>query len=141
MTDKELKKLKRAELLQILLTQSKEIDRLKAELDEANAKLADKNILLEKSGSIAEASLSVFHIFEDAQKAADVYLLNVKRKAEELISGMTPENAAEVLKTIAAGEQNSSPGSEADNPQSYNATDNDSPGPFGPDAAKEGRTE
>lgn len=139
MTDKELKKLKRAELLQILLTQSKEIDRLKAELDDANAKLTDKNIMLEKSGSIAEASLSVFHIFEDAQKAADVYLLNVKRKAEELISGMTPENAAEALRAIAPEEQDSGRGTGADNPP--NSTDHYSPGSFGPDAAKEGGTE
>ena len=141
MTDKELKKLKRAELLQILLTQSKEIDRLRAELDEVNAKLSDKNILLEKSGSIAEASLSVFRIFEDAQKAADVYLLNVKRRAEELISGMTAENAAEALGAIAAGEQNSGRGGVADNPLDNNANEMYSPGSFGSDAAKEGRAE
>ena len=134
MTDKELKKLKRAELLQILLTQSKEIDR--AELDEANAKLADKKIMLEKSGSIAEASLSVFHIFEGAQQAADVYLENIKRRAEELISGMTPENAADALRAIQTGDRNSGPDMRADTPQNYN-----SPGSFRPDAVKEGRTE
>ncbi len=136
MTDKELKKLKRAELLQILLTQSKEIDRLRAELDEANAKLADKKIMLEKSGSIAEASLSVFHIFEGAQQAADVYLENIKRRAEELISGMTPENAADALRAIQTGDRNSGPGMRADTPPNYN-----SPGSFRPDAVKEGRTE
>ena len=36
MTDRELKKLSRAALLEILLTQSKEIDRLRAEIDELN---------------------------------------------------------------------------------------------------------
>ena len=93
MTDKELKRLKRAELLQLLLTQSREIDRLRSELDEANKKLNEREILLEHSGSIAEAALSIQHIFEDAQKAAEVYLDNVRRKSEELTASMTPENA------------------------------------------------
>ena len=82
MTDKELKKLKRGELLELLLTQSKEMDRLKQELEQANKKLADRKILLEKSGSIAEASLAMFHIIEDTQRAADLYLENLRRKAE-----------------------------------------------------------
>ena len=40
MTDKELRKLKRADLLEILLVQSREIDRLKAELKKAKQELA-----------------------------------------------------------------------------------------------------
>ena len=38
MTDKQLKKLKRADLLGLLVAQSKEIDRLKAELEETKQK-------------------------------------------------------------------------------------------------------
>ena len=78
MTDKELKKLSKADLLSLLLTQSKEMDRLKEELAEARKQLEDRSILLEKSGSLADASLAIFHVLEDAQKAADLYLENIR---------------------------------------------------------------
>ena len=78
MTDKELKKLSKTDLLSLLLTQSKEIDRLKEELAETKRQLEDRNIIIEKSGSLAEASLAIFRVFDDAQKAADLYLENIK---------------------------------------------------------------
>ncbi|MGI6535202.1 MAG: hypothetical protein ACOX12_02115 [Eggerthellaceae bacterium] len=76
---KNLSKLKRSELLEIILAQSEEIERLRAELAEKDAELESKRIAIAESGSIAEASLKLTHIFEDAQKAADLYLANVKR--------------------------------------------------------------
>ena len=83
MTEKELLKLKKSELLEIMLAQSKEIDSLRAQLEEANAELRDKRIAIEESGSIAEASLKLTKIFEEAQKAADLYLENVKRGSHQ----------------------------------------------------------
>lgn len=83
MTDKELKKLNRAELLELLLEQTKRIDELEKVLEIKNKELADRKILLGTVGSIAEASLRLNEVFETAQKAADQYLLNVKRIAEE----------------------------------------------------------
>ena len=77
MTDKELRHLNRRELLELLLMQSKKIDALEAELDAANAKLREKSIQINESGSIAEASLRVSNIFTDAQNAAEQYLENV----------------------------------------------------------------
>lgn len=82
MTDKDLKKLSRAELLEMLLTQTKEVKRLSAELDEANRKLQDRRIMMENSGSIAEAALKLNDVFQAAQLAADQYLENVKQLAE-----------------------------------------------------------
>ena len=79
LTDKELKKLKRADLLRIMVAQSKEIDRLKAELEETKAKLASRELVFEQAGSIAEASLGLYEVIERTQKAADLYLENVKR--------------------------------------------------------------
>ena len=79
MTEKELKKLNRQELLEILLAQSKMIDRLQAKLKDANEKLAERELKISEAGSIAEASLVLNHIFEDAQKAADQYLENIRR--------------------------------------------------------------
>lgn len=75
---KELRKLKRAELLEIMLAQSEEIDRLRKELAQKDAQLADRTIAIKESGSIAEASLKLTKVFEEAQKAADLYLANVR---------------------------------------------------------------
>lgn len=79
MTDKELKKLTRIELLELLLEQSKEVEKLQEELADVKAKLRDKNILIENSGSIAEAALKLNGVFEAAEAAAEQYLENVKR--------------------------------------------------------------
>ena len=106
MTDKELKKLKRAELLQLLLTQSREIDRLRAELEEVNQKLNERNLSLDNCGSIAEAAMSIHNIFEEAQNAADLYLDNVKRKAEEILAaapGMGPQDIDRLAKALGTG--------------------------------------
>lgn len=87
MTDKELRKLNRSELLELMLEQSREIDRLQEELEETREALQERNIKIESCGSIAEAAAEVNSLFHAAQRAADMYLLNVQRicaeKAEE----------------------------------------------------------
>ena len=81
MTEKELKKLSRAELLELLVYQTKKVEDLQDELDEANRRLANRRIMLRNAGSIAEASLEINEVFRAAQAAADQYLENVKRNA------------------------------------------------------------
>lgn len=94
MTEKQLKKLSRAELLEILIQQTKRNDSLETELaelktvyeekiSEYEALLERKNIAIKESGSIAEASLKLSGIFEAAQQAADVYLENIKQMEKE----------------------------------------------------------
>ena len=80
MTEKELHKLKRGELLEMMLAQSREIDALRARGSALEEKLADREIRIRESGSIAEAALKVNGIFEAAQAAADQYLENVKKQ-------------------------------------------------------------
>lgn len=101
MTEKELKKMKRPALLEILVSQSKEIDRLKAELEQKEKELEDRRIIIEKSGSLAEASLEIFHVLESAQKAADLYLENAKRAAQEYhgAGGLDSEKVLQETKT------------------------------------------
>jgi hypothetical protein len=82
MTDKEIRKLKKTELLEMLLDSRKENEELKKQLREANIKLSDKRIMLDKVGSIAEAALHLNGVFEAAQNAADQYLENVKKIVE-----------------------------------------------------------
>lgn len=83
MTDAELKKLKRNELLQMLIEQSKVVEALKAELEEKDRLLKEKEILINNAGSIAEAALGLNKVFEAAQAAADQYLYNVKNLTDE----------------------------------------------------------
>ena len=78
MTDKELRHLNRSELLQMLITQGEENRRLKEELEEANKKLNERQLVMENAGSIAEASLQLSGVFEAAEKAARQYLDSVK---------------------------------------------------------------
>lgn len=82
MTDTELKKLRRAELLELFLEQSREVKRLNTELKEAKQDLEDKKIVIDKAGSLAEASLQLNGVFDAAQKAAEQYLLNMESMME-----------------------------------------------------------
>lgn len=81
MTEKELLKLKRSEILEIMLAQSREIDKLRKELEETKSQLEDRKIKIKKAGSLAEASLQLTNIFAEAQKAADLYVENIRRRA------------------------------------------------------------
>lgn len=78
MTEKELHKLKRVELLEILVDQGKEIERLSAELEQARKELEDRKIRIDKAGTIAEAAFQLNGVFEAAQAASVQYLENIK---------------------------------------------------------------
>jgi len=80
MNEKDFRKLKRVELYEIMLAQAEEIDDLRAQLAAAKKELENKRIDIQQSGSIAEASLKLTKVFEEAQKAADLYLSNIKRE-------------------------------------------------------------
>ena len=88
MEDKTLRQLNRQELIELLLEQKKRNDALEAELEEVKKQLESRDILISESGSIAEAALKLSGIFEDAQKAADMYLNNIRRQYR----GMLGEN-------------------------------------------------
>ena len=83
MTDEELKKMSRSELLEILLAQSERIETLESELAATRKRLKTRRIVEEETGNIAEAALRLCNVFEAAQKAADIYVENVKRMADE----------------------------------------------------------
>ena len=82
MTDKEVRKLSRAELLEMLIDQSTELEACKKKLAAAEAALADQKIAIDKAGSIAEASLLLNGVFEAAQAACQQYTLNVRERSE-----------------------------------------------------------
>lgn len=90
--DNKLKKLNRRELLKILVAQQKEIESLNDQLQQCQEALNNKQIQIEKAGSLAEASLALNQVIEHAQQAADQYLLNLQTKEEEM-----KQKEAEVL--------------------------------------------
>ena len=83
MTDKELRRLSRSELLEMLLSLTEENEKLKIRLEQAEDQRRDRRILIDKAGSIAEAALQLNNIFEDADRAVQQYLENVRRMTEE----------------------------------------------------------
>ena len=83
MTDKELKRLSRGELLEMLIAQASENEKLKQELEDAQAALQDRSIAIDNAGSIAEAALQLSGVFEAAQNAAEQYLANIQRMNDQ----------------------------------------------------------
>lgn len=83
MTEKELKKLNRYQLLELIIIQSEQIQELQEQLQQAQAQIDAQDIRITEAGSIAEASLQLSGIFEAAQAAADIYLENVRRQTAD----------------------------------------------------------
>ncbi len=81
MMEVELRKLKRVELVEMLLEQRKENERLKSRVEELEQELASRQIKLAEAGNIAQAALELNEVFAAAQAAADQYLENIKRLA------------------------------------------------------------
>ena len=78
-----LSKMKKKDLLEIMLAQSKEIDSLREKVSELESELADREFEFARTGSLAEASLAVTNIFKEADEAAKVYLDNIRRSYEK----------------------------------------------------------
>lgn len=82
MTERELRRLSRTDLLELLLVQRRENEQLRCLLDQAQAQLADRTIQINKAGSIAEASLQLSGIFTAAQDSCQSYVDNIKLLSE-----------------------------------------------------------
>lgn len=78
MTEKELRRLSRIDLLELLLAQRRENEQLRCLLDQTQAQLADRTIKINNAGSIAEASLQLNGVFEAAQASCQHYVDNIK---------------------------------------------------------------
>ena len=71
MTTKELRRLSRKQLLQLLIAQMEENRALRRQLQE-------RNQAFEKTGSLAEAALRLGGVFEAADRAAQIYLEHIE---------------------------------------------------------------
>lgn len=89
MTDKELRKLRRADLVEIIyrLQQEKEalqneFEQTRQTLSEENARLMERlqnrEVKIANAGSLAEVAASLTGLFEHAQETVELYLYNIK---------------------------------------------------------------
>lgn len=78
----DLRRLKRDELLEMLLEQSRESERLRGQVEALQKKLDDREIRLEKAGTIAEAAFELNGVLDAAQAAAAQYLDNLRQLSE-----------------------------------------------------------
>lgn len=102
MTEKELKRLRRSDLLEILLAISRENDQLREELEQTRAQLEERNLAISQSGTLAEAALRLNCVFSAADAACKQYEENMRIRCEEM-EQQTREKCEAIL--LAANEQ------------------------------------
>lgn len=103
MTDKELKRLSRGELLEMLIQQSKELELLRKQLDAAQTALQNREITINKAGSIAEAALQLNGVFTAAQDACQQYMENIchlSQNQEQICAQRDAESRAEAERIV-----------------------------------------
>ena len=83
MTDKEFKRLGRAQLIEIIYRLQLELDKVNDEKQALESELKDKRLRLQSVGNIAEAALEINDCFRSAQNAAEQYLNEIKAIREE----------------------------------------------------------
>ena len=93
MTEKELRKLSRRQLLELLLKQAEKVEILEGKLREAEDKINDRKIEASEAGTIAEAALRLNGVFAAADAAVDQYLENIKLMNEKQESLMAEAEA------------------------------------------------
>lgn len=81
MTDKELRRLSRAELLEMLISQVKENEILREKLAGAEARLDSRMLEIQDVGTLAEAAMRLNAVFASADAAAKQYLDIIKYRA------------------------------------------------------------
>ena len=102
MLSKELKKLGRRELVDIIYQLKKNEEELRAELSSLKNELNEKRIKLSQTGSVAEAAASITNVFSAAQQTADLYLneiTQIKKETEAECAAMV-DAAKKKVETI-----------------------------------------
>lgn len=84
MTDKEVKRLNRAQLIDIIYQLQLQVDALTERNRELEVALTDKRLRIGDAGDIAHAALEINECFQSAQKAAEHYLNEIKAMHAEV---------------------------------------------------------
>ena len=83
MTDRELRKLRRVDLLELLAQVSREKEALQDQVAALQAQLAERQLNLDRAGTMAEASLRLSGVFADIDAAGAQYLYNIQQLSQE----------------------------------------------------------
>lgn len=100
MTEKDLKKLSRSDLLEMLIDQSAELQSVQQRLAKAETALQNRSIAIDQSGSIAEAALRLNGVFEAAEAACQQYTDNIRLLSERQ-TAVCQQREKESLRKIA----------------------------------------
>ena len=104
MPDRELRRMSRTELVEIIFALKQSEDQLKAENAALTAQLQQRQIHIEHAGSIAQAALELNKVFEAAQAAADEYVASVRaanQNTEAAANALRAEAKAEAEQILA----------------------------------------
>lgn len=108
MTEKEMKRLSRRRLFEMLENQDKELQKTREMLAEAEASLRKREIAIDKAGTLAEAALQVNEVFDAAQAAGQQYLENIRllsERQESICSRLEEDSKAKAEKLLAETKQ------------------------------------
>ena len=91
MTDRQLRRASRADLLKLLLEQRKESEALRQQISQMEEQLQRRQIAIDQSGTLAEAALKLSGIFDAAETACQYYTENIRAlsgRQEEICCAM-----------------------------------------------------
>ena len=108
MINKELKRLSRRELVDIIYQLKKNEQEMQEEIESLKNELEDKRIRISTAGSIADAAVSMTNVFSTAQMTADLYLREIscmKEDTEKECAKKIEEAEKKVREILADGEK------------------------------------
>ena len=100
MTDREFKRLSRAQLIDIIYQLQLKQEELTADNEKLSEELADKRLRVSKAGNIAEAALEIHNVMQAAQAAAEHYSEEMRIRADQEYQRLlkdAQEKAAEII--------------------------------------------
>ena len=108
MVSKELKRLSRRELVDIIYQLKKNEQELQDQIASLQESLQERRIRMSVAGSIAEAATDITNIFATAQRTADLYLQEIscmKQDAQLECSKMLEDAKDQVVQILSDGEK------------------------------------
>lgn len=112
MTEQNLKKLRREDLIEIIYKLQENEQQLNEKLETAQTQLNDKNLKISEAGSIAEATARLNGLFEAAQATADDYVAQVRlqnldavTKRDKMLAEATEKSAQMVQEATQRSDQ------------------------------------
>lgn len=95
MTERQLRKASRPELLKMLQQCRQENDDLRQRLEQTQSQLQSRQLVVDQSGTLADAALKLSGIFEAAESACQYYTENIRTlsgRQEEICRKMEQES-------------------------------------------------